>query len=340
VPVSVAPAVRRDVPRQVESFGHVEAYRSVAITAQVGGVLKKVYFQEGQTVEQGASLFLIDPEPYRAALAAAEAKLSGDRVTAANLEDRVGRYDNLVKKDYITAQSHDDMVSQLRTARAAVQADSAQVVNARLDLDYCSISAPIRGRLGELLVDKGNVVKANGDNPLTVLHRLRPIYVRFTIPEQYLPTLLREFSADTVEVRANAPDEPSGAHVGRLTFVDNAVDEQTGTILLKAEFANEDEEFWPGEFVEVILVLEHLHDVVVVPARAVNTGQKGDYVFVVEPDSTVQAHSVDVRYRFGVDAVVDTGVDAGATVVTDGQLRLRPGSKISVRAAVEAKTAP
>jgi multidrug efflux system membrane fusion protein len=339
VPVVVAQAIQRNVPYEVDSFGNVEAYRTVAITAQVGGVLQKVFFTEGQGVRHGDPLFLIDPAPYRAALSAAEARLAGDRVTATNLAESVARYDNLAKKDYITAQQHSDMVAQLRTARAAVQADSAQVANARLDLQYCSIPAPIDGRLGALLVDAGNVVKANGDAPLAVINRIQPIYVRFTVPERYLPTLLTEFASRALEVRVSSPDEAGGTHTGRLTFVDNTVDVSTGTIKLKAEFPNEDAALWPGEFVKVVLVLKELENVIVVPAQAIGTGQAGDFLFVVRPDSTVEVRSVRVDYQLDNDAVIGSGVEPGATVVTDGQLRLRPGAKVTMRASVQPRTA-
>jgi multidrug efflux system membrane fusion protein len=339
VPVAVGRAVSGDVPYEVSAFGHVEAYRTVAVTAQVGGVLQKVFFSEGQTVQAGEPLFLIDPAPYHAALSAAEAKLAGDRATAANLAESLKRYDNLAQKDYITAQQHSDMVAQLASARAAVRADSAQVANARLDLQYCSIVAPIGGRLGAQLVNEGNVVRDNADDPLTVINQIQPIYVRFTVPEQYLPDLLRETRQRTLEVRASSPAEPPNSHVGRLTFVDNSVDVTTGTIMLKAEFANQDESLWPGEFVKVVLVLQELRSAIIVPAQAVGTGQQGDFLFVVRPDSTVEVRLVRVTYRFDHRAVIGTGVQAGETVVTDGQLRLQPGTRVTVRAPVAAAPA-
>jgi multidrug efflux system membrane fusion protein len=336
VPVVVSQVVRKTVPFEVTSIGNVEAYRTVSVRSQVGGVLREIHFKEGDHVKKGQPLLLIDPAPYRAALEAAKATFARDQATAANLEQTVARYDELVKKNYITAQQHSDMLSQLASTKATVQADSAAVVSASLNLDYCSISSPIDGRIGEKLVDEGNVVKANSDNPLLVIHQIEPVFVRFTVPERYLTEILKRSGEQPLIVRAAAPEETPGVHKGKLTFIDNAVDRSTGTIMLKAEFANHDTMMWPGEFVNVVLVLKELPEAVVVPAQAIGTGQQGDYLFVLKSDATVELRPVTVQYRLNNDAVIERGVEPGERVVIDGQLRLRPGASVIVKPPVGA----
>jgi len=327
-PVVVAEAVTKTVPYEISSIGNVEAFRTVSIRAQVGGVVDRVLFREGQNVRRGTPLFLIDPAPYEAALDAATAKLARDQVTASNLEESVKRYDELVEKGYITAQQHSDMRAQFESMKATVRSDEADVKSAKLNLAYCSIAAPIDGRMGVRLVDEGNVVRANSDNPLVVIHQIQPIFVRFTVPEKHLPDILKHSAAAALTVTAHAPEETPGAHTGRLTFIDNAVSTATGTILLKAEFSNKDTMLWPGEFVNVVLVLKQLENAIVVPAQAIGTGQQGDYVFVVKEDATVELRPVTIAYRLDNDAVIETGVQPGEKVVIDGQLRLRPGSAV------------
>jgi multidrug efflux system membrane fusion protein len=328
VPVVVAEVTGKTLPFEIASIGTGQAYNTVAIRSQVGGVITRVHFKDGQQIKKGNPLFLIDPAPYRAALTAAEAKLARDQATATNLEASVKRYGDLAKKDYITAQEHSDMLTGLDAMRATVRADEAEVESARLNLAYCSITAPIGGRMGTRLIDEGNVVNANSNDPMVLIHQIQPIYVRFTVPEKHLTEILKYSASETLEVRAHGSGETPGAHRGRLTFVDNTVDASTGTILLKAEFQNEDMLLWPGEFVNVVLVLRQLENAVVVPSQAIGTGQSGDYVFVVKSDATVELRPVTVAYRLNNDAVIEGGVAVGEKVVTDGQLRLRPGSKV------------
>lgn len=335
VPVVLAEATRRTVPYEVSSFGNVEAYRTVSVQAQVEGVLDRVAFAQGQPVRRGDLLLRIDPAPYRATLHAALARLARDSITARNLAASLDRYASLASKSYISAQQHSDMQAQLAETRASVRADSAQVEQARLDLGHCTITAPIDGLIGARLVDEGNVVKAEGA-PLAVINQVRPVYVTFAVPESHLPEIRAGQAAAPLEVRAAPPGEPPDAHTGRLVFVDNRVDRATGTILLKAELPNEDRALWPGQFVNVVLVLKRLEDVVVVPSRAVETGQQGEYVFVVQPDSTAEIRRITTTYRFGEDAVVGEGIAAGERVVVDGQLRLRPGARVADKPPVRA----
>jgi multidrug efflux system membrane fusion protein len=328
VPIVSAEAVTKNLPYEVVSIGTVEAYSTVSVNSQVGGVLSRVYFKEGDDVKSGDRLFLIDPAPFQASLQAARAKLARDRATLDYTEENVKRYDELAKKNYITAQEYSNLLTDLETIRATVRADEADVESAKLNLDHCTIESPIDGRIGNLLIDQGNNVKANGDNPMVVIHRISPIYVRFTLAQQYLPDILKHSAAESLEVRAFSPGESPDARRGHLTFVDNAVDASTGTILLKAEFSNEDMTLWPGEFVDVVLVLRQLEGAVVVPAQAIGTGQMGDFVFVVKADDTVDLRPVTVSYRLDGDAVVEKGVRAGERVVIDGQMRLRPGAAV------------
>ncbi len=329
VPVVLAEASVKTVPFEIASIGTGEAFRTVSVRSQVGGVLKRIYFEDGQQIKKGEPLFLIEPAPYKAALASAEAKLARDRATAGNLAESVKRYDELAKKDYITPQEHSDRLTNLEAMKATVLSDSADVEAARLNLGYCSITAPIAGRTGTRLIDEGNVVKANADDAMALIHQIRPMYVRFSVPEKYLTEILKYSASETLEVRANAPGDTLGVHEGRLTFVDNAVDASTGSILLKALFPNDDMLLWPGEFVNVVLVLKQLENAVTVPSQAVGTGQNGDYLFVVKPDATAELRPVTVAYRSGNDTVIERGVAAGEKVVVDGQMRLRPGAKVT-----------
>jgi multidrug efflux system membrane fusion protein len=328
VPVVVAQVVRKDVPFEVTSIGTVVASKTVEIRSLVGGELLRVSFEEGQTVRKGDALLLIDPAPYRATLESARADLARDTATLQNDQATLARYRDLIQKDYVTKQQYDDLVANLESMRATVRADSAAIDKARLDLEHCSITTPINGKIGLLLVDEGNIVKANSDNPLVVIRQIRPIQVTFTVPQKHLTEILQHAARASLEVLVNSPEEPRGAHRGALTFIDNTVDASTGTILLRADFANEDEMLWPGEFVNVVLVLKQLQGAVVVPTHAIGTSQDGDYVFVVKADRTAELRPVRVSYRFNEDTVVESGVEPGETIVTDGQLRLRPGSKV------------
>jgi multidrug efflux system membrane fusion protein len=328
VPIVSAKAASQTVPFEITAIGSGEAYKSVSIRSQVGGVLDHVYFNEGEYVKKGDRLFLIDTSSFNAALQAAKAKLARDQATLNYTEESVKRYDELAKKDYITADEYSNMLTNLQTIKATVEADNAEVESAKLNLGYCSIKSPINGRLGALYVDEGNVVKANSDSPLVVVLQIQPMYVSFAVPQQYLPEILKYFATETLAVRAYAPDEDPGIRTGHLTFVDNEVDASTGTIHLKAEFPNDDLTLWPGEFVNAVLVLKKLQNATVIPAQAIGTGQMGDFVFVVTPDSTADLRPVTVSYRFDNNAVIGKGLAAGERVVVDGQLRLRPGSHV------------
>ncbi len=332
-PVVVAVVEQKAVPIEIHAIGNVVATSVVEVRARVGGELKAVHFREGDTVRKGELLFAIDPRPYEAALAAAEARLARDQALAKNAHDDVRRYGELIQKEYVTREQYDRSVAVAAAADAVLAVDAAAVRSARLDLGFCSIAAPIAGRAGSVLVHPGNLVEANGDDPMVILRRTRPVFVSFAVPEPSLPEIRRRRSVGPLAVRATPQGKEESAREGVLTFIDNSVSLATGTIELKATFANEDDALWPGQFVDVVLTLATEEDAVVVPSRAVQNGQQGSYVFVVKEDFTVESRPVEVSRTLGPDTVLTGGVIRGERVVTEGQLRLTPGVKVVVKAA-------
>lgn len=330
VPVVVARAEARDVPYEIAATGTVEPMQTVAVLPQVGGVLTRVAFREGAEVESGQVLFQIDPRPYRAALDQAMAALSRDRAQAAAAVSDAGRYEALAERDYATRDEYEQKRANADALLAAVRADSAAVENARLNLEYATIRAPISGNSGALLVHEGNVVRAGGPDPLVTINQVRPILVRFAVPEDFLDEIQRHRTPPPL-VRVHSDGGDSTAVDGRLTFVDNGVDAATGTILLKAEFPNGDRALWPGEFVGVNLVLYVQPKACVVPATAVLEGQDGSTIFVLQPDHTVLSKPVTVQRATGDVAVIASGVSPGDSVVVDGQSRLANKSRVIVQ---------
>jgi membrane fusion protein, multidrug efflux system len=331
VPVTVGKATREAVPVTLGAVGTVESPHVVSIRSQVGGVLDKVHFSEGQDVRQGQLLFTIDPRSFEASLAQAQAQLARDQALAANAQQDVARYADLVKKDYVTQEQFDSIRANAASLAATVQADQAAVENMKLQLGYTRITAPISGRTGSVLVHAGNLVKANADTGMVSIQQMEPIDIRFAVPQQYLEKVRQRDSSGALEVTAKPEESGAEAHQGKLTFIDNAVDTSTGTIDLKASFPNHDRALWPGQFVDVSLTLATQEDAVVVPAPAVQSGQNGDYVFVVKPDMSVESRPVKVARTMGTRTVIAEGLEGGETVVTDGQLRLKPGAVIEAK---------
>jgi multidrug efflux system membrane fusion protein len=329
VPVRVGTVEQKTMPVSFHAIGHIEAAETVEVRARVGGELLQVFFEEGQTVRAGDRLFAIDPRPFRAALAQAEAQLARNQALLAKAEADITRYAGLVKQDYVTKEQYDQITADAAALRAAVAADQASVETVRLELEYCTISSPVTGRTGTINVDVGNLVKANDDLPMVTINQTRPIDASFPVPAQFLPLVLAH-RADRITVVATVPGDPTAAE-GTLSFIDNAVDTATGTVLLKATFGNEDERLWPGEFVDLTVILGEETGRVVCPAAAVQTGQQGQYVFTVREDRTVELRPVRVNRMDEREAVIDDGLQAGETVVTDGQLRLAPGAAIEVK---------
>jgi multidrug efflux system membrane fusion protein len=331
VPVIVATAVQKTVPVQLRAIGNVEAYSTVGVKSQIGGELLRVHFREGQDVNTGAILFTIDPRPYEAALKQAEANLAKDAAQLENAKEEARRYAELVKKGYVAQQQYDQVRTAFAALEATVNADKALVENARLQLKYCYIYSPITGRTGSLMANQGNLIKANADNPMVVINQIQPIYVTFSVPEQYLPEIKRYMSGGNVKVDAVIADDTHHPVEGVLTFVDNAVDSATGTIKLKATFANSERRLWPGQFVNVVTMLTTQPNAIVVPSQAIQTGQGGQYVFVIKGDLTAESRPVVLSRSLDGETALEKGLQAGEKVVIDGQLRLVSGAKVEIK---------
>jgi membrane fusion protein, multidrug efflux system len=360
VPVMVSDAVEKTLPVQLTAVGNAQAYTSVGIKSQVNGQIMEVRFKEGQDVKKDDLLFVIDPRPFEAALRQAEAalgqrqaevqqaqaNLERDQAQLANAKVQEGRYRDLVDRELIAREQYDQLRTNWAALEATVQADRAAVENAkastraaqanvdsaRLQVAYTAIRAPIDGRTGNLLVQNGNIIKANDDNPIVVINQVHPIYVSFAVPEQNLPDIKKYYrAAGELRVIARLPRQQETLATGDLSFVNNTVDMTTATIQLKATFANLDNALWPGQFLDVSLVLTS-RTAVVVPSQAIQPGQKGPYVFVVKPDMTVESRPVVPGTRLGAETVIEQGLRGAERIVIDGQLRLIPGAKIEIRA--------
>jgi multidrug efflux system membrane fusion protein len=330
VPVVIAQADQKSVPLQIKAIGNIEAYNTVSIKALVGGAIQGVYFQEGQEVKKNDLLFKIDEAPYAAALRQAEANLAKDAAQAKNAEEQAKRYATLVEKEYVSKDQYDQLRANADASAAAADADRAAVENAKLQLSYCTIKSPISGRAGSILVNDGNVIKAN-DLTLTTINQIEPIYATFSVPEQNLSEIKRHNAAGELSIDVILPNEEKRAVRGKLTFIDNTVDKTTGTIKLKGTFDNADRRLWPGQFVDVVLQLTVEPNRVLVPTQAVQTGQQGQYVYVVKDDSTAELRVIEQGRIFDNNTIVNKGVKAGEKVVIDGQVRLVPGVKVEIK---------
>lgn len=340
VPVTVARVEARTVPFEVEATGTVEPQQTVEMLSQVGGTVDRIAFREGDFVHRGQVLFQLDPRPLRATLDQARAVLDRDRAQAGNARRDAERSRELLAQNLVAPGEDEAKQATAAALEATVEADSAAVENAALNLQYATLRAPIDGRTGSLRVHVGDLIKANDSgNPMVTINRMDPVRVRFTVPQDALPAVLRS-RREALPVLVSTADRDTFDHRGHLVFVDNAVDPTTGTLLLKGEFPNRDESLWPGEFVRVRLVLGSERDALVVPAAAVTDGPNGTFVYVVGADSTVSVRPVGVRRTFRQMTLLSHGVKAGETVVTDGQLRLGPGARIALRPPAEAPAAP
>jgi multidrug efflux system membrane fusion protein len=331
VPVLVATAVQKAVPVQLRAVGNVEPFTTVSIKSQVTGVLMEAHFKEGQDVKKGQQLFTIDPRPFEAALRQAEANMQRDNAQLKNLREQVRRYAELVEKQYVSREQYDLIKTNADAAEAVVEADKAAVENAKVQLSYCYIYSPVNGRVGSLLVNEGNLVRVNDGAPLVIINQVNPINVTFSVPEQHLSDLNRHMNAGQLKVDASFQSDEGRPEQGRLEFVDNAVDRSTGTIKLKAVFANTERRLWPGQFINVALTLTTQPDAVVIPSEAVQVGQDGQHVFVVQPDKRVEVRSVTLGTTSGGEAVIIKGLSAGEQIVREGQFLLGPGSRIEIK---------
>ncbi len=331
VPVTAATVTRKTVPVEVHIIGNGEAYSTVVVKSQVDGQLHRAYFQEGQDVKEGDLLFAIDPRPFESALRQSEANLARDLAQEKNARAQADRAQMLYEGGLISREQYEQFSTNAGAMGAAVRADQAAVENAKIQLEYCSIRSPLAGRTGKLLVHAGNVVKVN-ETALLEINQISPLYVNFSVPEQYLREIKEYGARGKLEVEAMPPDDVSRPERGILTFFNNTVDSTTGSILLRATFQNTKKRLWPGQFVNVVLRLTSRPNAVVAPTQAVQTGQAGTYVFVIGPQLTVDSRLVVVGATIGGETVIEKGLQPGEKVVTDGQLRLFPGAKVEVKA--------
>jgi len=358
LPVTVSTATQKTLPVQLRTIGNVQAYSTVTVKSKVGGELVRVHFTEGQDVKRGDLLFTIDPRSFEAALKEAEAKLERDLAQvqqakanlerdlfrAKNAEDDAKRYEFLIERGVVTRQQYEKMRADadaleatvradraaVENAEASVRADRAAVENAKIQLGYCLIRSPMDGRTGSLLIHQGTIVKAEDIHLLTIL-QIVPIYVSFSVPEQYLLDIKKFTALGTLRVEAVVPMNEDRVEKGAITFIDNTVDSSTGTIRLKGTFENRERRLWPGQFVNVALTLTTEPNVIVVPSHAIQTGQEGQYVFVVKQDMTVESRPVVVGRTVDRETVVQKGLHADEKVVIDGQLRLYPGARVEIK---------
>ncbi len=328
VPVTVATVAQRTVPFRLLAIGNVEPYTSVAVKARVDGQIVAVGFKEGDEVRQGATLFEIDPRPFAAALRQAQANLQKDKALLDRANEQEKRYKDLLQKNFISTDAYEQVRTNAETAAATVAADDAAIESSKLSLDYCTIRSPVTGYAGRILIQQGNLVKANDTNPLVTINQVVPIYVSFSVPEQDIAEIRKYRSEGVLRVEAGFVNS-RGLTSGTLASIDNSADTATGTIRLRAEFANLDKALWPGQFVNVRVTLYEQKDAIVVPSAALENGPSGQYVFVVKPDLTVELREVKVARTDGEDTIVASGLKPGESIVTTGQLRLAPGVRVN-----------
>jgi len=359
VPVVTGRVQKKAIPLTIPAVGTAEARATVQVRAQVTGQLSAIHFREGQEVSKGQNLFTIDPRPFQAALEQAQAVLARDTATAKNSLSQQVRYEDLFKRGLIPRDQYETQAATTSAQQATLAADQAAVDTARLNLQYTSISAPISGRAGALVVHEGDLVRANDTAPLLVINQVAPIYVGFSVPGRFLGDIRRYQAQTPLKVQARLQGSPTGptqmviptpegregdpprregfaapvdatpAEEGVVSFIDNSVDATTGTIKLKATFPNRSNRLWPGLFVQVSLLLTTDADALVVPATAVQESQQGTYVYVIKPDRTAEMRNVRVERQQGEETIIAQGLTAGEEVVTDGHLRLTPGARVT-----------
>jgi multidrug efflux system membrane fusion protein len=330
VPVTVAKALVKSVPVQVEVIGNVEAYSNVSVRTQIAGEIERAYFTQGEDVKKGQLLFTLDRRPFQATLNQLEANLARDQAQLANARAQADRNEKLFQAGIISKDQYDTFRTTAQADEATVRAGQAEIENAKVNLSYCSIYSPLDGRTGSYQVYPGNIAKVN-DTILVVINQIHPIYVTFAVPEQYLAEVKEFQGRGPLEVEAQIPNDSRPPSTGQLTFIDNTVDAATGTIKMRGTFPNPDSRLWPGQFVNVVLRLSVQPNAIVVPSQSVQTGPIGKYLFVVKSDSSADLRPVEVGATVQGETVIEKGVAPGETVVTDGQLLLAPGSKVEIK---------
>jgi multidrug efflux system membrane fusion protein len=328
--VTVVQASAQDVPRYLDEIGKNGAYESVNVTPQVGGRITERHFQDGENLRKGQLLFVIDPRPYKAQLDSAQATLAQTKAALELAKIQFSRDQEIINTRAISKQDFDTKKNAVDVGEAQVAAAEAAVETAKLNLEYCYIHSPIDGRAGARLVDVGNVVQANTTSLLSI-QRIDPIYANFTITERDLPDVQKQMAHGDLKALVRLPSEPeSAAKVGKVEFLDNTVQNGTGTVNLRATLSNPDRHFWPGQFVDVKLVLATEKGAVLIPNQATQISQQGTYVYVVKPDSTAELRPVKLGQKQGENVVVAQGLAANERVVVAGQLLVRPGAKVRI----------
>ncbi len=335
-PVVVASVEQRDIPVQIKAIGNVEAYQTVQIRSQVNGQIQKIFFKEGEDVRQGQPLFQLDKRPFQADLEKAIGQMKHDQAQAENSRMQTERYSSLEKEGIVSHEQGGLLNAQAKADASAVDADKAAVDAARVQLQYTDIVAPINARAGVLMINLGNLVKANDTPYLVQLNQVTPIYVTFSVPEANLDRVRQRFSAGQLKVLAYPKGQPDAPVEGQLTFLDNGVDTTTGMFKLKATFQNQDRRLWPGQFVDVALQLSIQKNAVVVPTKAIQTGQQGEYVYVVRADNTAESRPIKTVGAYQNLTVISDGLNAGEQVIVDGQLRVAPNTSVVVQSRLPA----
>lgn len=329
-PVMVVQTLQKDMPVQLKAIGTVEASATVALKAQVNGQIAKIHFKEGDDVNKGDLLVSIDPAPFLATLGQLEAGLAKNRAQEKYAREQATRYEKLLKEGIVSQDQYDLLKTNAESLGAAVASDLAAIKNAKIQLGYCSIHSPISGRTGALTLDSGSLIKAN-DVSIVTIHQIIPVNIVFSIPEKRIGDVKKAMGGGELKIEAMIPDEPGNAETGELSFMDNAVNPETGTIKIKGVFDNAARKLWPGRFTDVIMTLSSIKNAVVVKTRAIQTGQEGQFVFVVKPEKTVEVRSISAGPESGEETVIEKGLAPGETVVVDGQLRLTPGAAVEIK---------
>jgi membrane fusion protein, multidrug efflux system len=330
IPVQAEAAQRQDVPVTLRNIGSVQAYQNVLLRARVDGTLQQLLFQEGQEVKAGDKLVVIDPRPYAASLAQAQAKKAADEAMLANAKLDLTRYSNLARSDFASRQQVDTQNATVAQAQANIAGDQAAIDTARLNLEYCTITSPIDGVVGLRLIDLGNMIHASDATGIVTINQIHPIAVVLTLPQDDLPQIEAAMARGPVPVQAYSSDDRTLLAEGKLLTFDNAIDATTGTIKLKAEFANLDNHLWPGQFVNARVRVDMLRNVTTVPSVAVQRGPNGLFVYLVKPDMTVQMQPVQQQQDDGQTAALAKGVGPGDLVVVKGQSRLEDGTHVAL----------
>ena len=332
-PVVVASVEQRDIPVQIHAIGNVEAYQTVQIRSQVNGQIQKIFFKEGEDVRQGQPLFQLDKRPFQADLEKAIGQMKHDQAQAENSRIQAERYSGLEKQGIVSHEQAEQLRAQAKADASAVEADKAAVEATRVQLQYTDIVAPIDARTGVLMINLGNLVKANDTPYLVQLNQVTPVYVAFSVPEANLDRIRHRFSSGQLRVLAYPKGQLDSPAEGRLTFIDNGVDTTTGMFKLKATFQNKDRRLWPGEFVDVALELSTQKNALVVPTKAIQTGQQGEYVYVVRTDNTAESRPVKTAGAYQNLTMISDGLKSGEQVIVNGQLRVAPNAKVVIQGA-------